>query len=121
MQQIVMGRTAEGSTVFREAGLPDWTELPGLPGVHLAELWGAEATPLLPVGLSRPGGDMTRPLPAGATSFRLVRIEPGAGMPLHATETIDYLIVLSGEVCAGAGKRDGSGARVWRQRRPTRW
>lgn len=93
-----MGRTAEGATVFAEDGAPDWVRPSGPGGVELAEVWGAGAAPILPVSVSQPGGDLSQLPPPGGTSFRLVRIEPEGGMAMHATETIDYLVVLSGEV-----------------------
>ena len=34
----------------------------------------------------------------GGTVFMLCRIPPGAGAPMHATDTIDYLTIISGEI-----------------------
>lgn len=98
MRRVVMGRTAEGTTVSAEYEITDGVRMPGLPGVVLAELWGAVSIPELPISIARMSRDLNHlPVP-GATSFRVVHIDPGGCIPMDATNTIDYLVVLSGEI-----------------------
>lgn len=98
MRRIVMARSASGTMVLRDTDLPRGVSPPGLTGIELVGLWEAAPIPELPVDPSYLVRDVTALPPPGATSFRLVRMEPGSGMAMHETDTIDYLVVLSGEV-----------------------
>jgi mannose-6-phosphate isomerase-like protein (cupin superfamily) len=43
------------------------------------------------------GGQMRLELPAGAAEFLWIEVPPGQSAPLHATNTLDYIVILSGE------------------------
>ena len=69
-----------------------------LPAVHLA--W---ATATVPADAAAPpvsasGPNLMDLIHAGGTTFLLVRTPPGAVTPIHATNSIDYITVLSGEI-----------------------
>jgi quercetin dioxygenase-like cupin family protein len=98
VRRIVMARTQGGTTVLGDTRPPPAIRPPGLPGIELTALWEAGPVPELPVAPDRSPGDVTALPSAGATSFRIVRLDPGGEMAMHATDTIDYLVVLSGEV-----------------------
>lgn len=110
MRLIVAATTAEGQSVVLGDGPPQHVVTPdGLPGVELVNLWASEPVPRLPFAGADPAQQMTI-LPApGSTAFRLVRIAARAGMSMHATTTVDYLVVLSGKVVLeieGASQRE---------------
>ena len=44
----------------------------------------------------RGGGQMRLDLPAGAAQFSWFEVPPGQSAPLHATDTLDYIVILSG-------------------------
>jgi quercetin dioxygenase-like cupin family protein len=74
------------------------------------ELWATTATPA-PIGTDPDGADLdgtmsadpaagllsVPPAPNG-TKIRINDLPPGAGSPMHRTQTVDYGIVLDGEV-----------------------
>jgi quercetin dioxygenase-like cupin family protein len=99
MRRIVTAATGDGRSVVIGDGLSPHVVSPdGLSGVQLVDLWASEAAPRLPFT----GGDPAQQMPLlpgpGATAFRLVRIARRGGMSMHATSTVDYLVVLSGRV-----------------------
>jgi quercetin dioxygenase-like cupin family protein len=61
--------------------------------------WGTAQTPLLPHGGADPTSSMASFLPPpGGTTFLLLRFAPDFESAVHATDTIDYCTVISGEI-----------------------
>ena len=77
--------------------------LPRLPNVHWNCVWStAQQPPELPV--PRRGRDaawLDLQLPPGATRWAMFNFHPGLSTPFHHTATLDYDIVLDGEVTLG--------------------
>jgi len=69
----------------------------GRPGFSYAPLW---ATKQLPARLTDedPGIWETGTTVAGGSVFRVIRYEPGVAKRNHRTDSIDYAVVLSGEI-----------------------
>jgi quercetin dioxygenase-like cupin family protein len=120
MRRIVTGIDDEGrSTVLADGAVPTafhagptsmlartdgpWgggRVAPGEAVVH--QLWASEPHPVL--GRHDPTLTMEMPdfeTPPGATSWILTELGPGAGAPMHLTQTIDYGLVVRGEVEMG--------------------
>jgi quercetin dioxygenase-like cupin family protein len=120
MRRVVTGVDADGRSTVVADGQPPvafhatptaaltkvaggWRAGPVSPGeavVH--QLWAADPEPAL--GAADPTLAMEEPdfeTPAGATSWILTELGPGAGAPMHHTATIDYGIVIRGEVVLG--------------------
>jgi quercetin dioxygenase-like cupin family protein len=98
-RRVVTGHDADGrSVVLDDGGAP---RSHTVPGATFHELWNTAATPA-PVGPSEPREPTERPLvtppDANGTIIRIVDLEPGSRSPMHRTETIDYGIVLAGEI-----------------------
>lgn len=99
MRRVVAAMTAEGQSILLSDGpSPHVFRLEASPGLELTDLWAAGPLPHLPFAGEDPGVQMPLLPDPGATVFRLVRIEPNRSMEMHATESVDYIAVLSGEV-----------------------
>jgi quercetin dioxygenase-like cupin family protein len=72
-----------------------------IPGATFHELWNTKETPAQ-VGPRELNEPTERPLltppDPGGTVVRIVDLEPGSLSPMHRTETVDYGIVLAGDV-----------------------
>jgi len=98
-RRVVTGHDARGRSVFASDGqVPVVRTAPD--GAYFYEIWGTPAAPA-PVGAAEP--DPTEdsltvpPAPAG-TKIRINEFPPGVVSPVHRTQSVDYGIVLSGEV-----------------------
>jgi quercetin dioxygenase-like cupin family protein len=111
---VVTGHDAGGRSVFTSDGpVPAAHTTPG--GTLFYELWATGAAPA-PINAgpinagpinAGPGGAAAldaaggpppvAPAPNG-TTLRINEMPPGAGSPMHRTQTVDYGIVLDGEV-----------------------
>ncbi|MCU1461685.1 MAG: hypothetical protein JWO37_1760 [Acidimicrobiales bacterium] len=117
MQRIVAGERADGtSTVLRRGNpltifknpnsapekLPNLDDLPrglGSKDVVVTELWATAQTPPV-IDEVDPTEDMEweREFPAGGTRWRLVHHGPNRVAASHRTKTLDYDVVLSGQL-----------------------
>jgi quercetin dioxygenase-like cupin family protein len=103
-RRVVTGHDARGRSVFTSDGpAPAAGTAPS--GSLFFELWATEAAPA-PIdtdpddtGLTDPaaGPLSVSPAPNG-TKIRINELPPGAGSPMHRSQTVDYGIVLNGEV-----------------------
>ena len=103
-RRVVTGHDARGSSVFTSDGpVPAAGTAPS--GSLFYELWATGATPA-PIGADPAGTEpadpaagplSVSPAPNG-TKLRINELPPGAGSPMHRTQTVDYGIVLDGEV-----------------------
>ena len=72
-------------------------------GTVFYELWATGAAPA-PIGadavdaVSPAPGALSAPPVPGGTLIRINDLPPGAASPMHRTQTVDYVIVLDGEV-----------------------
>lgn len=128
MRRIVTGHSTDGRSVFLSHGEPSRiVALKNRPGFKMTEIWMTEGIPEIPAGNSDPTVDMNLFTPdPGGTRFRIVRFPPaceynetdpeavrkeyiakapGLGDSLepenpgmHTTDTVDYGIVISGEI-----------------------
>ena len=60
-------------------------------------IWSAQDSPADNSGTADAGGGRFR-FPTRGTQFVFADFPPGGGSMMHATDTLDYLVVLSGEV-----------------------
>jgi quercetin dioxygenase-like cupin family protein len=69
-------------------------------GALFYELWATDAAPA-PISAAPPdpvAGPLSVPPAPHGTKIRINEIPPGVASPMHRTQTVDYGIVLSGEV-----------------------
>jgi quercetin dioxygenase-like cupin family protein len=103
-RRVVTGHDARGRSVFTSDGpVPAAGAAPS--GSLFYELWATDAAPA-PIDTSptdtgptdpAAGPLSVSPAPNG-TKIRINELPPGAGSPMHRTQTVDYGIVLDGEV-----------------------
>ncbi len=98
-RRVVTGHDPAGLSVFTADGaVPVATTAPD--GAHFYEIWATPGSPA-PVAADEPDptvGALTVPPPPGGTKIRINEFPPGAASPVHRTQSVDYGIVLSGEV-----------------------
>jgi quercetin dioxygenase-like cupin family protein len=98
-RRVVTGHDADGRSVVLADG-PAPKSHP-IPGATFHELWNTTAAPA-PIASEEAREPTDRPLvtppdPNG-TIIRIVDLDPRSRSPMHRTESIDYGIVLAGEV-----------------------
>jgi quercetin dioxygenase-like cupin family protein len=99
-RRIVTGHDEEGRSVVIADGTAPKTR--AVPGTTFHEIWctsGAPA-PIAPVEPHEPTDRAALVVPPDAegTNIRIIDLEPRSRSPMHRTETIDYGIVLAGNV-----------------------
>ena len=97
MRRVVTGHDAKGQAIVKIDEIVSNVKS-GRPGALAAAIWTTEKFPVnndgqddngaRPVGTTLPGG----------TVFRVVEFSPGLQARNHRTDSIDYAIVLSGEI-----------------------
>jgi quercetin dioxygenase-like cupin family protein len=96
VRRVVTGHDRDGRAIVSIDDTPPGT--PSRPGVTYWVAWTSEG---FPVDNTVPGDQARRPiattLPNG-TVFRIVEFGPGSQRLVHRTESLDYAIVLSGEI-----------------------
>lgn len=98
-RRVVTGHDTRGTSVFESDGPVPGTPL-GPGGTLFYQVWGIDATPAPIDATARE--PVTEPLAVAPTAHgtRLLinEMPPGSASPMHRTETVDYGIVLDGEV-----------------------
>ncbi len=69
------------------------------PGVQTALVWTTDSTPAELTGTEDLGArTVPRPPAYRGTTFRVIEFSPGNQRDMHVTPTIDYAVVISGEI-----------------------
>src|SRR5690349_24276047 len=128
IRRVVTGHDKDGKSIFVMDGkAPNVLEMASMPGVALTDLWRTKASPASNGGNADAAkGKIKLEPPASGTILRIVEFPPdsrwrksadaakafasiGAGGPpdhgsadamMHCTATVDYIIVLKGEIYA---------------------
>jgi quercetin dioxygenase-like cupin family protein len=98
-RRVVTGHDAEGrSVVVSDGPAPKSLKISS---AVFHEIWSTTDTPA-PIRPEEPAEPTSRPLrtppDANGTVIRVVDLQPHAASPMHRTESVDYGIVLEGEV-----------------------
>ena len=98
-RRVVTGHDERGVSVFVSDGpVPVVRTAPD--GAYFCEIWSTDAMPA-PVAAIEDDptlGALTVPPSPNGTKIRINEFPPGAVSPVHRTQSVDYGIVLSGEV-----------------------
>lgn len=84
-RRVVAGLDADGRSCIQ------------IDGPAKTVIWSADDLPADNSGSEDTGGDRFR-FPTQGVEFVFSDIPPGAGAPMHATDTLDLLVVISGEI-----------------------
>ena len=98
-RRVVTGHDAQGRSVFLHDGEPPVVRT-APDGALFYELWNTDAAPAR-IAAQEPEPtqrDLTVPPAARGTKIRINEFPPGVVSPTHRTQTVDYGIVLEGEV-----------------------
>jgi quercetin dioxygenase-like cupin family protein len=98
-RRVVTGHDQDGVSVFLQDGPPPVVRT-APDGAFFYEIWGTDATPA-PVSAAEPDPterSLTVPPAPGGTKIRINEFPPGVVSPTHRTQSVDYGIVLDGEV-----------------------
>ena len=95
IRRVVTGHNPEGKGIIKWDS--EIEAVPGRPGFSQVPLW---ATKQLPARLTEddPATWEIGTTLAGGSVFRIARYEPGVAKRWHRTDSVDYAIVLSGEL-----------------------
>ena len=98
VRRIVTGSNDAGqSTVWMDG--PATNAVSRRPGHESRLIWLTDDTPArIDVETDEGARDIGRPPPPKGTIFRIIEIAPGCVAEMHRTDTIDYLVVMSGEM-----------------------
>jgi len=92
VRRVATGLDAAGrSCVSHEDAVPVAHPVVGL-------AWATRGHPADNLAPCPPAAEWSELMHAGGTTFLHVRMPPGAGAPMHATDTIDYITMISGEM-----------------------
>jgi quercetin dioxygenase-like cupin family protein len=97
VRRVVTGHDADGRAVVKIDELVR-TVTSRRPGHAATVVWTTEGSPANNDG-DKDGGlrDDVIPLPNG-TVFRVIKYDPGVAPRMHRTDSIDYIVVMSGEI-----------------------
>ena len=120
MKRVVTGWKDGQPTVLYE-GEPQTFDF----GVAKAlEIWSTESVPASFTVTEDAAREFKVEPPLGGTVFRIAVYVPGASIDIHATETVDYLVVISGELTLILPDREvvlGPGDTIVQQATPHGW
>jgi quercetin dioxygenase-like cupin family protein len=98
-RRVVTGHDQRGVSVFLHDGPPPVVRK-APDGALFYEIWGTQAAPA-PIGAAEPDpadGSVTVPPAPSGTKIRVNEFPPGVVSPRHRTQSVDYGIVLDGEM-----------------------
>ncbi|KAJ7071071.1 hypothetical protein C8F01DRAFT_1108968 [Mycena amicta] len=101
VRRIVTGHNEQtGKANIRWDSFLTFQDIPGMVGASSAPVWVSEGLPTKDNNSSEDGG--TRPVDGivhpNGTNVRLTELRPGAETPMHRTISLDYNILLEGEL-----------------------
>jgi quercetin dioxygenase-like cupin family protein len=105
MRRVVTGFDQDGHPTALFDG--DATSVEDFGLTRSVEVWKTHSSPPTTSGEDDPAlGEWRLDPPVGGTVFRVATHQPGEEVAIHATETIDYVAVLSGELVLLLGDQE---------------
>ena len=98
MKRVVVGRGEDRDSVVHNEEVLSWGDTLG--AIRGIDLWLSHSSPpSLDVAHDSTGeGTSELEPPRGGSVFRIVEFAPKAESDVHATETLDYVVVVEGEI-----------------------
>jgi len=96
-RRVVTGHDAVGQAVVKIDEMAKHT-VSSRPGATACVVWTTEGFPVDNTGEADQGRRQTGTTLANGTVFRILELAPGASPRNHRTDSIDYAVVMSGEI-----------------------
>ncbi len=97
IRRVVTGHDAQGRAKFEVDEIAK-NVISNRPGASSCVVWSTKGFPVDNDGFSDPSAGEFKTTVEGGTVFRIVRYEPGVSPRNHRTNSIDYAVVISGEI-----------------------
>ncbi len=98
MKRVVTGHNQEGKSVFVSIGEPPRV-VTSEHGNQVTYCWGTQRTPAVPGRGDDPTSTMSSLIPSpGGTSFSIIQFPGNSESRMHATDSVDYAMVVAGEI-----------------------
>jgi quercetin dioxygenase-like cupin family protein len=97
IRRVVTGHDEQGRAVVKIDETAK-NVISNRPGASFWVVWSTDAWPVSNDGFEDPSGRSIGTTIPDGTVFRVVRYEPGVAPRNHRTETVDYAVVVSGEL-----------------------
>jgi quercetin dioxygenase-like cupin family protein len=97
VRRVVTGHDGKGCAVVKIDEAPK-NVISNRPGASSCVIWTTDTSPADNSGDSDGGTRKTGTTLAGGTVFRIVEFSPGVSPRVHRTDSIDYAVVMSGEI-----------------------
>jgi mannose-6-phosphate isomerase-like protein (cupin superfamily) len=97
IRRVVTGHDAQGRAKFEVDEIAK-NVISNRPGASSCVVWSTKGFPVYNDGFSDPTAGEFKTTVEGGTVFRIVRYEPGVSPRNHRTDSIDYAVVISGEI-----------------------
>ena len=97
VRRVVTGHDARGRAIVT---LDDVSKnvFVGRPGATVCSVWATEGFPANNDGTADEGGRKVGTTLANGTIFRVIEFAPGVQARNHRTDSVDYIVVISGEI-----------------------
>jgi len=97
IRRVVTGHDAQGRAKVEVDEIAK-NVISNRPGASSCVVWSTKGFPVDNDGFSDPTAGEFKTTVEGGTVFRIVRYEPGVSPRNHRTDSIDYAVVISGEI-----------------------
>lgn len=97
IRRVVTGHDAKGHAKIEVDEIAK-NVISNRPGASSCVLWSTKGFPIDNDGFKDPTADVLTTTVDNGTVFRVVRYEPGVSPRNHRTDSIDYAVVMSGEI-----------------------
>lgn len=98
IRRILTGHDAQGRSLVAEDSAIESTPGKMQAAIQIANLWINETLPPMLDGPDPAKGSFPVLPSNGGAVFRILELAPGTAPHMHKTETIDYIVVLAGEL-----------------------
>ena len=98
IRRILTGHDAQGRSLVAEDSLIESTPGKMQPAIQIANFWINESLPPVLDGPDPAKGAFPMLPSNGGAVFRVLELAPSTPPHMHKTETIDYVVVLAGEL-----------------------
>jgi quercetin dioxygenase-like cupin family protein len=97
VRRVVTGHDANGRAVVKFDEISGRLK-EGRPGAISTNIWTTATSPADNSGDADSGAAEVGTMLPGGTVFRVIEFKPGVARRMHRTDSIDYLVVMSGEI-----------------------